>query len=402
MQFFKSHTWFLPLLFLCLYSCEKDESPILGEDGPATFTALEAYAGARQVLLAAMQDVGVREFIRARGLDRVTYDYEILYGMVKDERLSNGRTFAETLLAAEDRLIEDGTLAYRVMGRILTVDPLLSINVPRGIFEWDTDGVIPPIVIDPTATEDLGYAEALFADGHRERWALDALPEGPVVTIGQNERMLYVAGEYRLNPGLLLAVAPEKAPANKLIDFECFVIHGEEVCTIWTGGGTGNPPPTNGNPTCERNFGVNSYLTGIRMENIGSFETFGRPELRATVLGGTDDRFVGTPTGRLIIDPVYNPDRRDVNGRWWNRTHYLFPWYADYGSILTWRWEEVDGGAYQDIEFDITVSYEGQSYGLEVNIPGARRNDYIGTRVVDKDNCERQYSVGAVEYRLRF
>jgi hypothetical protein len=141
--------------------------------------------------------------------------------------------------------------------------------------------------------------------------------------------------------------------------------------------------------------------------NDGVFEPFGRPELRLRIFGGNSNIFTGSgPTGIRIVDPLFNPNRRSINGRWWNLNHRLLFWYERYGSILTYRWEEEDNpifdGSGDTISFNIALEYNGQGYGANVTFPRGAGDDYIGTTIVDKDECGREYSVGAVQFRLSF
>jgi hypothetical protein len=388
-------------------ACEKDEAIQPSESG-TELTVKETYEATQLVLLKALEDVEVRQFIKERAEDRMTYDYEVVYGMVKDEKLSDGRSLEDAFLAAESALLSASTLDAPVVSTLPQKTPLLSINVPHGLFEWDANNFIPPVVLDAEANERNGFVAGLNADGSTTTISVNQLPDHAIITLERNERMLYVDNKYRLDPGLIMGIAPSKEDAlNKIEELECFIIGDEEICVLYTGGGPGNPPPPGPTASCTRGWNMTTYLTGIRMENVGSFETFGRPELRVRVFGGDDNVWTGSgPTGRLIVDPVFNPDRRDVNGRWWNTNHRLLRWYDDYGSILTFRWEEEDnplfGGSGETVTFNIDLEYGGESYGVNVTFPRGNGDDYIGTTIVDKDECEREYSVGALQFRLRF
>lgn len=404
---FSFKNYFVPLFFLlilALPSCEKED--LARPDYSASQLSLaETYTAAQLVLVQALQDPAVRAYVKNRASDRMTYDYEIVYGMVKDEQLADGRSLEQAFLAAEAVLV-GSKIDQPVVSTLPTTAPLLSINVPHGLFDWDTDAFIPPVILDAEENLVNGRVPAMYPDGHTEMVAVEELLNHAIITLEQNERMVFYNNAYRLDPGLFMAIAPKPGEATNGETTQCFFFGEEEICTKRTDfGAEGNDSFAKNN--CPIGWNMSQFLTGIRMENIGRFETFGRPELRLRIFGGNSNIFTGSgPTGQLIVDPLFNPDRRSVNGRWWNTNHRLLFWYQLYGSILTYRWEEEDNpifaGGGDTISFNIALEYNGQGYGANVTFPRGAGDDYIGTTIVDKDECGREYSVGAVQFRLQF
>jgi hypothetical protein len=335
----------------------------------------------------------------------MTYDYEIVYGMVKDEQLSDGRSLEQAFLTAESILL-GSKIDQPVVSTLPTKAPLLSINVPHGLFDWDTDQFIPPVILDAEENLENGRVSAMYPDGHTKMISLEQMPNHAIITLEQNERMVFYDNAYRLDPGLIMAIAPEPGDVQNSETTQCFMFGGEEICFKKAEFGEENGAFVEKN-NCPIGWNMTKFITGIRMENIGSFEPFGRPELRLRIFGGNSNIFTGSgPTGILIVDPLFNPNRRSVNGRWWNLNHRLLFWYEHYGSILTYRWEEEDNpifaGSGDTISFNIALEYNGQGYGANVTFPRGAGDDYIGTTIVDKDECGREYSVGAVQFRLSF
>ncbi len=52
----------------------------------------EVYTNMNDILLASLQDPVVRDFILTEALKRITYDYEVVYGMVKHDQPRGRRT----------------------------------------------------------------------------------------------------------------------------------------------------------------------------------------------------------------------------------------------------------------------------------------------------------------------
>lgn len=146
---FSFKNYFVPLFFLlilALPSCEKED--LARPDYSASQLSLaETYTAAQLVLVQALQDPAVRAYVKNRASDRMTYDYEIVYGMVKDEQLADGRSLEQAFLAAEAVLV-GSKIDQPVVSTLPTTAPLLSINVPHGLFDWDTDAFIPPVILD--------------------------------------------------------------------------------------------------------------------------------------------------------------------------------------------------------------------------------------------------------------
>lgn len=415
MKLFNNPIWLFAFLSLSMFfSCEKEDAISPGVDEiPSTAPANELdYRAVRTVLLSALEQAPVRNFLKKEASKRYTYDYEVIYGMVKADKLSTGQTFEATLKDVEFNLIKAGKLNAPIMDKVATAYPLLSINIPIGLANWDADNYTLPVAVNPEDNLLNGIAKAIYANG--KTVSID--PQNPdisgLIVIQDNERMVYENGRYFMKSNLILSVAPKitgyGSGAKNLQELECFNIPGEpdQECVVWTGGNPGNPPPTSGgNTNCrgEDEWDMSIIMRGIRMENVSSFETFGRPELRLRVFGGVSNTFLNQPQGGLVVDGLWTPRRSDVNQEWTDENDHLEYWVEAYGDQLTFRWDEEDGGDNEDINFSFSVSYGDQTFGVNADFPRARRDDYIGRTRIYKTRCERQFNVGsALRFRLTF
>lgn len=406
MKFFNSKMWLFAALFLAFFSsCEKDETvtPIDQRASKA-----ETYEVTQLVLLEAMEDPAVRSFIKSEALKTVTYDYEVIYGMVKDQAMDNGITLENALLKAEQRLLAAGNIGTSVVANIKNVAPLMSINVPIHVFDWDTDIFVPGVVLNPEAQKSQGYVVARYRDGQTGKVYQKSLPDTPLITLADNERMIYSEGEYFLDKGLIMYMAPKDAigaakafPPTELDGSDCLIIYGEPVCDWPTsgGGGGGGTPSTN----CSRNYGVNVTLTQLRVNNLGSYEFLGRPELRMNVMGGNGPFLAAQGQGRNIINSLYVPRRSDVNNTYWNISDGLFRWNEVYGEYLHFRWDEEDGGVFREEQDTIEVTWGGQEYSVSTPAFLRPNSEHMGTYPVDLNSCLRLFgSSGGIQFRVSF
>ncbi|WP_238749667.1 hypothetical protein [Neolewinella maritima] len=385
-----------------IVACEKDEAT----NPSHSLDKAQTYEVAQQVLLKALDDPTVRAFIKTEALKTVTYDYEVVYGMVKNDAMTDGRSLEQAFLTAEESLYTEGRITSRIVATLDQTAPLLSINVPVNPFGWDVTNYAPPVVLHPELHDDTRSVEAVYSSGEIEFIDVDNKPNHTIITLADNERMLYMRGKYELDKELIMGIAPRQQTLLKNEPFECYMVNGEEICDTHPNPG---PPPPTGGTNCDRDWNMIAYLEGMRLDNIGSLETFGRPELRMQVFGGNNNIYVSDPIGaggQTLTDQLYIPDRNEINDTWYDQNAYLFRWYEAYGDIITFRWEEQDEGWFSGGEdgqtLNITVAWGNQSYSVTTQGIRFQASDYIGTITVDKNACERQYSVGVLDFRLRF
>ncbi len=127
----------------------------------------------------------IRPFLKSEALKMMDGDFDILYALVKEKKLSNGKTFEETLaphFGGVDKLrkIEEGL-------------PLLTLfipSLPENSFsaeKWNADAEIPYVAIRLNTSNDVPI---ISPEG--EQYILDSelIPSYPIVVIKENERMV--------------------------------------------------------------------------------------------------------------------------------------------------------------------------------------------------------------------
>ena len=359
-------------------ACNKQEDYF-----PLTNTKVEkqeAFTYFSKVLSNALDKQEVRTFLKQEALKMVDHDYDVVYGIVKDEMIGK-RTFEEFLQESESKLgIGDERLN---ISNILSSMPLLNIAIPVNPQNWNTKTELPYIVINNGSAKITGTR----SDGTQISFAETVRPNVPVIVVGENERMFIdeVTGKYVVDP--LMAMFIPESP-NKLQ--ECYYAFGELICDDFgfPGGGSGGSGGSgNGSSSCNNGFNFKVYLKGLRSDNLSAIEswTYGAPELRLNILGGSG---AFSNDGQNIMEGLWEPRRRrDINGVWWNLNDYLFKWLSPYGDVVWFSWDEEDGGIWTEDTETITVQYGNNTYS--VTAPKFLKDNHIhvGTYPVYRDDC---------------
>lgn len=139
----------------------------------------------RALVKALGDNVGLRSFIKAKALKMFDKDYDVLYALIKDEKLESGLTFGETLEKYFDNPSD--------LDRIESAIPLLTIFVPELPNEsfsaktWDTSNQIPKVGVAFNHTNDV-----LMLDYQEEDFTLESkyVPSYPVIVVKECERMI--------------------------------------------------------------------------------------------------------------------------------------------------------------------------------------------------------------------
>jgi hypothetical protein len=135
---------------------------------------------------AIVSDKNVRDFLRQEALQMFDGDYDVLYGLVKNKEMENGKTLEETL-SAQFESIED-------LKKIEAALPLLTVFVPtlpEGSFsaeQWETSSQIPFVSMRLSSTNDI---PTITPEGKEFVMDADVIPAFPVIVIKDNERMQY-------------------------------------------------------------------------------------------------------------------------------------------------------------------------------------------------------------------
>lgn len=178
----------LLLLVVFLASCSSDfeEKP----DNPTHQSSVvndpnlelkKKFSTALAKVLAESQDV--RSLIKDEALKKIDHDYDVLYQLVKNNRLADGSTLESNLL----KYIDASDLAL-----IAEQIPTLTIFVPElpeNTFSadlWDTNSEIPVVGIRTTETNDVPFIDS---DGIESVIEAEYIPAFPIVLVKENERI---------------------------------------------------------------------------------------------------------------------------------------------------------------------------------------------------------------------
>ncbi len=174
---------------LCLHGCQKRIiAEVDAEDPALKISVNEAQSSFAKILSkAAKTDQNVRVFIQQKALEQFDNDYDVFYPMVKDDLLSNGKSFREVLLnyTTEDSLsaIEQSL-------------PLLNIYVPElpsgfNAESWNATEEVPIIAI----RVDNVNSVPLFYDGSFvDSLSGEVIPGFPTLVVKNNERLKLQGG----------------------------------------------------------------------------------------------------------------------------------------------------------------------------------------------------------------
>lgn len=180
------------LTALCINSCSK-ENLVQDENQNNNNSEIEIVYNhkaklkkdfAKALVHALADNTELRLFIKNEALKKFDHDYDILYHMVKDQKLSNGLSFKEILLKYFDNTsrlteIEDNL-------------PLLTIFVPElpensfSAESWDVTAEIPEVAIRLTTSNHV----PMFTTEKEYILKAGNIPGFPVVVIKENERLV--------------------------------------------------------------------------------------------------------------------------------------------------------------------------------------------------------------------
>lgn len=133
---------------------------------------------------ALMENKEVRDFIKEQALKMFDHDYDVLYQMVKDERLSSDKTFREVLLTYFENPESLDAIEKQI--------PLLTIMVPElpegsfSAYNWDTETEIPDVAIQVKSKEGIPI---MLANGEEFIFPHNMIPGFSVVVVKDNERV---------------------------------------------------------------------------------------------------------------------------------------------------------------------------------------------------------------------
>jgi hypothetical protein len=127
----------------------------------------------------------MRAFIKAEALKMFNDDYDVPYHLVKNEKLSSGKTLRETLAPHFDHPETLATIELSL--------PLLTLFVPalpEGSFSaetWNTAEEVPHVAVRLTSSNSVPLVDY---EGNEMLLAPELIPSFPVVVVKDNERLV--------------------------------------------------------------------------------------------------------------------------------------------------------------------------------------------------------------------
>ncbi len=182
----------LSLIIALFFSCEKEDI----NSKPSNINNLEQdivydYKSelkrdfAKALVQALEDNENLRSFIKKEALKMFDKDYDILYQLVKDETISDSKSFRDILT----EYFDDNNKLIEIEDNL----PLLTIFVPKlpeNSFSaeiWNTETETPEVAIRMTTTNNV----PMFTSDNREYILKGGdIPAFPVVVIKENERLI--------------------------------------------------------------------------------------------------------------------------------------------------------------------------------------------------------------------
>ncbi len=149
---------------------------------------------AKALVQALKDNIEIRKLIKGEALKMFDKDYDVLYQLVKNKKMSNNRSFRDIL----EGYFKDKNRLAEIENNL----PLLTIFVPElpeGSFSantWDIQNEIPEVAIRMTTTNHV----PMFTSDNKE-YILKGryIPSFPVVVIKDNERIIVNNLDLKLN-----------------------------------------------------------------------------------------------------------------------------------------------------------------------------------------------------------
>lgn len=143
-----------------------------------------------KILAKAIQSEEIREFIKIKSLEQVDKDYDVIYHLVKNDKLKSGKTFRESLSSYCSNNIGE-------LDKITSYDQRLTILVPyydslRNAEKWDVNNDISSKIIlrDHNISRDIKELKCFDAKGNTSKIKRHGIPDEYMLVVKSNERLI--------------------------------------------------------------------------------------------------------------------------------------------------------------------------------------------------------------------
>jgi len=170
------------LLLLGIVSCKKENAPIENEQDFKFSEKTNSEVSFAKILAKAIKsDQSLRNFIKTESIKQFDKDHDILYQLVKNKELSDGKTL-------RDKLLNFTTIEE--LDKIENQLPLLTIFVPTlPGFSPETWNHINEIPLIAVSNADGKNSVSLYSDEDEVKLKPTEVPGFPIIVIKQNERV---------------------------------------------------------------------------------------------------------------------------------------------------------------------------------------------------------------------
>ena len=155
----------VPLAIILLNSCSKGDFSedrniaLWTNDIPAQNRNLfQIRLAFGKTLAAALKDRELRVFLKQRSKIPGERMYEeLVFALIKDEKLPSGKTVGETIKIYEDDEVKE-LFGEALLERVAKDDPMVAIKIPDVFYQydWDTDNVIPFVGVNTPTKITIG------------------------------------------------------------------------------------------------------------------------------------------------------------------------------------------------------------------------------------------------------
>jgi len=188
---------------IILFSCN-NENDLLTDENENQFSLIEndeiAKSEFSNALFQAMSESSeLRDVIKNEALRQIDYDYDVIYSLIKNKTLGNGKTVEELFSKYIDldklRQIEFNYPNLTIFVPSLPMDYFSAEN-------WDTETQTPAVCYVSSKTNK--EVPIIFSNGERGVIEEDLIPAFPIVIVKENERISEAALTKSSNSNLII------------------------------------------------------------------------------------------------------------------------------------------------------------------------------------------------------
>ncbi|MBC7426339.1 MAG: hypothetical protein H7321_07370 [Bacteroidia bacterium] len=387
-------------MFILFQSCKKEKNEQLNKSltnsssvsvqGDAKFKNDAAVFYARAVSMA-VENADVRLWLKKKALEEVDGDFDILHSMVKNEIVSNGRTWSMILSEVSGQSIDYFTVI------LPQAYPSLNMLIPDIYYpeNWNTATVIPGVTAIPCDIDEQKGTMLHIYSAH-PNMDIDLFshiePKDMTICVGESERVeaftlgekpdgeskkIFEDGNYVLYQTLGLSKSFSQSDYN------------EEILNI------------NGNTKrgCQRDkSGKKDRMILMRVRNntsVNELEKWyqGKLELVYTMIYNSSGNILSTVSNGHVCDRRAVWDSKWIHLDAEGPGDVLLTWDKKdkYGDVMKYIWIEDDGGTPKSIPIELEFkNSSGTTITLKTTIQRKNRDQKAGESL--SEYCDNVYS----------